>query len=225
MLRHGGMTLTQTPAGGSIKEFFMSIKIGKHFEIFRDFESIDSGQRIPIILGSGRAFGSGEHETTSSCLEELENIPIIPGAKVLDLGCGTGILSIAAVGMGARHITAVDPSHHAITLTVKNITLNHMGKKIIPLEGELDRVEDHDFDIILANLYGDILVKLAGEIAARLKTGGYVLLSGILYEYTYDVKRELLQRECELLKARYLEEYTTLLFRGPFHSMPTSSAS
>lgn len=191
----------------------MSIKIGKHFEIFRSSETINAGERLPIILGTGRAFGSGDHETTSSCLEELENIPIIRDAKVLDLGCGTGVLSIAAARMGARYVAALDPEPNAIKVTVKSIKLNHMEEKIFPLQGELHMVQDDDFDIIMANLYGCILVNLVKDIPTRLKPGGYVLLSGILYEYTYDIKTALIQRGCDLLKARYLEEYTTLLSR------------
>ena len=111
----------------------MSIKIGKHFEVFRSTETINASERIPIILGSGRAFGSGEHETTSSCMEELENIPIILNSKVLDVGCGTGILSIAAARMGARYVTAIDLNPRAIKATGKNIKLNNVEKKIIPL--------------------------------------------------------------------------------------------
>ena len=191
----------------------MSIKIGKHFEVFRSTEAIDTGERIPIILGSGRAFGSGEHETTSSCLEELENIPIILNSKVLDVGCGTGILSIAAARMGARYVTAIDPDPKAIEVTAKNIKLNNVEKKIVPLEVELEIVEDKNFDVIISNLYGDILLKIVKDISTRLKHGGYLLLSGILYEYTYDLKRVLLQSGYEMLKERYLEEYTTLLSR------------
>jgi ribosomal protein L11 methyltransferase len=191
----------------------MSFKIGKQFEVFRSNETIEDGERIPIILGSGRAFGSGEHETTISCLEELENIPIIPDAKVLDVGCGTGILSIAAAGMGARSVIAVDPDANAIKATVKNIKLNKVEKKIVPLEGELEIVDDDDFDVIMSNLYGDILLKLVEGLSQRLRPGGFLLLSGILYEYTYDLKTAFIKRGFDLLKERYLEEYTTLLFR------------
>lgn len=190
----------------------MSFKIGKHFEVFRSTEAVEACERIPIILGTGRAFGSGDHETTSSCLEELENIPIIRGAKVLDVGCGTGILSIAAAKMGAGHVIALDPDHKAIKVTMDSIQLNHLENKIIPLQGELEIVEDHDFDVIISNLYGDLLLELVRDFSIRLRTGGCLLLSGILYEYTYDLKRALSQTGFDLLKARYLEEYTTLLF-------------
>jgi ribosomal protein L11 methyltransferase len=191
----------------------VSFRIGKQFEVFRSNETIEDGERIPIILGSGRAFGSGEHETTSSCLEELENIPIFLNAKVLDVGCGTGILSIAAARMGARSVIAIDPDTNALETTVKNIKLNKMEKKIVPLEGELEIVDDDDFDVIMSNLYGDILLKLVKDLSQRLKPGGYMLLSGILYEYTYDLKTAFIKRGFDLLKARYLEEYATLVFK------------
>jgi ribosomal protein L11 methyltransferase len=192
----------------------MSIKIGKRFEIYRSTETIhadETDERIPIILGIGRAFGSGDHETTASCLEELERIPIIENSKVLDVGCGTGVLSIAAAGLGARVVKAVDPSPYAVKVTTESIKLNKMEKKIIPLEGELKIVDDHDFDIIMANLYGDILLNLMGDMWARLKRGGDLLLSGILYEYSFDLKRALEQTGFDLLNARYLDEYITLL--------------
>jgi len=189
----------------------MSFKIGTSFEIARSNETVEPGERIPIILGVGRAFGSGDHETTSSCLEELENIPVVKNANVLDVGCGTGILSIAAIKLGARRVTAFDPEANAIEVTKQSIRLNNMEGKIIPLEGTLDMVNEKNFDVIMANLYGDIILELADGIWKRLKPGGYLLLSGILYEYNYDVKTAFVKRGCRVLKERYLGEYTTLL--------------
>lgn len=112
----------------------MSFEIGNRFIILRSSEATYSGQRIPLILGPGRAFGSGEHETTSSCLEEMEHIPVFPDAKVLDLGSGTGILSIAAAKMGALSVTALDPDPEAITTTSSNISLNRVKKPCIPFK-------------------------------------------------------------------------------------------
>jgi ribosomal protein L11 methyltransferase len=196
----------------------MSLEVGQRYKIIRYGEPRDPGERIPLILGPGRAFGSGEHETTSSCLEELEKIPIIQGAKVLDVGCGSGILSIAAARLGARSVIAFDPDPYAINASVNNIRLNRLEKVIIPLEGELEKVEDHDFDVIMANLYGDLLLLLMKEIAARLKPGGYLLLSGILFEYAWDLKTGFAKIGFELLKARYLEDYVTLRFGKSLHS-------
>ncbi len=191
----------------------MSIEIGKRFVVLRSPEEIHSGQRIPIILGHGLAFGSGEHETTRSCLEEMENIPVFPGSKILDLGCGTGILSIAAAKIGALSVTALDPKPEAIKTTISNIRLNRVDKIVRTLQGELGALDEKDFDMIMANLYGDILLTLSDSFISLLKPEGYLLLSGIQYEYSYEVKTAVLKSGCQLVKSKYLEEYTTLIFR------------
>lgn len=191
----------------------MSIEIGKRFVVLHSPDESHSGQRIPIILGRGLAFGSGEHETTRSCLEEMENIPVLPAAKVLDLGCGTGILSIAAAKMGAQSVTALDPNAEAIQTTISNIHLNRVEKVVRPLQEELKTLDEQDFDLIMSNLYGDILLTLAGTFTSFLKPEGYLLLSGIQYEYSYEVKTEVMKSGCRLVKSKYLEEYTTLVFR------------
>ena len=184
----------------------MSIEIGKHFVVLRSPEESHSEQRIPIILGRGLAFGSGEHETTRSCLEELEKIPIFPDSKVLDLGCGTGILSIAAAKMGALSVTALDPNPDAIKTTISNIQLNRVEKVVRPLQGELEDLDEENFSLIMANLYGDILLTLSDTFISFLKPEGYLLLSGIQYEYSYEVKTAVMKFGCQLLKSKYLEE-------------------
>jgi len=198
----------------------MSIKIGKRFIVLRSSESVDSSERIPIILGPGKAFGSGEHETTRSCLEELENIPIFPQLKVLDLGCGTGILSIAAAKLGASSVIALDPNPDAIKTTADNISLNRLEKIILPFEGELREIrekscglKDTHLNLIMANLYGDILLALVADLTSLLKPGGYMLLSGIEFEYAYELKKGLINAGCKLLKTRFLDEYCTMVFQ------------
>jgi ribosomal protein L11 methyltransferase len=198
----------------------MSIKIGKRFIVLRSSESVDSSERIPIILAPGKAFGSGEHETTRNCLEELENIPIFPHSKVLDLGCGTGILSIAAAKIGARSVIALDPDPDAIKATANNIRLNRLEKIILPFKGELREIretsydlKDTHLDLIMANLYGDILLALVADLTSLLKPGGYMLLSGIEFEYAYESKAGLINAGCKLLKTRFLDEYCTMVFQ------------
>ena len=191
----------------------MNLKIGKTFIVFRSSEDTDPGGRIPIFLGQGRAFGSGEHETTFTCLEELENISVKSDTTAIDVGCGTGILSIAAAKMGARHIVALDTSSHAIKATMNNIRLNHMGRRIVPMEGELKIVEGVCFDLIMANLFGDILITLMKDLHSLLNPGGYLLLSGILFEDAYELKTGFVNMGYQLLKARYLEEYVTMVLK------------
>jgi len=197
----------------------MSIKIGKRFIVLRSSESVDSSERIPIILGPGKAFGSGEHETTQSCLEELENILLFPHSKVLDLGCGTGILSIAAAKMGARSVIALDPDPDAIKTTTNNIVLNGVEKMILPLQGELRTIraascnlKRKSLDLIMANLYGDILLGLITDLVYLLKHAGHMLLSGIQFEYAFELKTGLINAGFELLKTGFLDEYCTMVF-------------
>lgn len=191
----------------------MSFEVGKRFIVVRSFESVYSGQRIPVILGPGRAFGSGEHETTRSCLEEMEHIPVFPDSKVLDLGCGTGILSIAAAKMGAQSVIALDPDPEAVKTTISNIRLNGVEKTVHPLQRKLEVLDREDFDLIIANLYGDIILNLAGKFPSFLKPGGCLLLSGIQYEYSYEVRAAITRIDCQLIKSKYLDEYVTLIFK------------
>jgi ribosomal protein L11 methyltransferase len=192
----------------------MSCKIGKKIIVLRSFEPAERSGRLSLVLGSGRAFGSGEHETTRSCLEELEELPVAAMDHVLDLGCGTGILAIAAARMGARSVVAVDPNPFAVEAASANIALNGVEHRIRVIQGELKDVKGLRFHLIMANLYGDVLLELARDIPLFLEPDGYVLVSGVHYDYHYEIKTAFLEMGLRLSKARMLEEYTTLLFEG-----------
>jgi len=200
----------------------MSLKIGKRFIVLSFREPGDAeaagrkyvGNRIPIWLGPGQAFGSGEHETTTSCLEELENLPIEATTKILDLGSGTGILAIAAAKMGARTVTALDTSADAVESTRSNAKLNGVETAVFPAQGGLERVKDERFDIILANLYGEVLLGLVPDLTKCLQPGGLLVLSGIHYDFNYELRTAFLRLGLKLLKDRFLENYTTLVFKN-----------
>lgn len=191
----------------------MNLSIGNRFAVLRGFEGAAPAERLPLILARGRAFGSGEHETTRSCLEELEEMPVSSTTRVLDLGCGTGILAVAAARMGARSVIALDPDPDAIAATWATIRLNGMAEIIIPLQGEIEAIRGTHFDLIMANLYGDIVLRIADMIASLLARGGRLLLSGINYGDAYDARMGFTRAGCTLLRERYLEDYSTLVFR------------
>lgn len=199
----------------------MALMIGKKFIIARCSEDFPPAERLPIILAHGQAFGSGEHETTRSSLEELEEIPVDSNTQVLDLGCGTGVLAIAAARMHARFVIALDPVWEAIKTAAASIKLNGLNQVIAPVQGEIAAIRHWHFDLIMANLYGDILLDLVRDIAPLLNPSAYLLLSGIQYEYTYDMKTEYMKAGCQLLRSRYLDEYATLLFQKKLFSNKT----
>lgn len=171
------------------------------------------GSGIPLIMGKKGAFGSGEHETTASCLEELERLPDLAGARVLDLGSGTGILAVAALRLGAASAVAVDIDPAAAVSCAANVRLNDMEGRIHTVCGELASVGGARFDILLANIYADIHLALADEMTESVRPGGAMLLSGIPLQDKFDVQRRFERLGCRLVDLRILEDYTTLVMR------------
>ncbi len=191
-------------------------EIGRGFAIFPFYDGaaggVDAGERIPILIGHGKAFGSGEHETTASCIEELEALAEVKGARVLDLGTGTGVLAIAAVKLGAREVVAVDTEADAVAAASGNAALNGAAGAVKVVLGDVAAVKGERFDIALANIYGDILEKIAADLSPLLAPGGRMILSGISYDYAYEVKKAYSDAGLTLTKSRALENYVTLVF-------------
>lgn len=190
---------------------FRPIEIGRRLCILPPGTTPPAG-RVPLWMERG-AFGSGEHETTRNCLEIIEQLEPNTADRVLDLGSGTGILSIAALLLGAGRAWCVDIEPAAVDSCRRNSRLNRVDERIEHCCGTLDDLDYGDFDIGLANIYGDILLRVADDLAARIRPEGKLLLSGILWEYNFDVRRRYLERGYELLENRMHTEFSTLLLR------------
>ena len=191
---------------------FSPFRVG-HFIILPEGDPVPPEGGIPLIMGKKGAFGSGEHETTASCLEELERLPGIAGMRCLDLGSGTGILAIAAARLGAGKVVAIDIAAAAAASCAANVRLNGMEDHVLPVCGELGCLRERDFDLIMANIYADIHLALAGEMVARTRPGGFLLLSGIPVQDNFDIQLRFRREGCELMDSRFMEEYVTFLFR------------
>jgi len=188
------------------------ISIGNHFCILAPDESPPADSRLPLRIARG-AFGSGEHETTASCLEFLGEMDV-SGTRVLDLGSGTGILAIAALKRGATDALCVDISPDAVRTARHNCALNGLEDRVRHLAGTLDEVTESSFDLVLANIYGDLLLDLAPDLVGHTRPGGYLLLSGMLWEYHFDVRKRFEGLGCRVLRRRMLEEFATLLLQA-----------
>ncbi len=171
-----------------------------------------SRDRINLIMQRG-AFGSGEHQTTSSCLELMENMLELDAARILDLGSGTGILAIAALNLGGKDAVCVDIEHSAVETARANCAINGLESRVTHITGTLDEVDESGFDVILANIYGDILIDIADSLCRKLRHGGMMLLSGILWEYNFDVRQTYEKQGCTVIKNRMLDEFSTILLK------------
>ena len=184
--------------------------IGRSFRICPPEAKPPADGRIKLVMDRG-AFGSGEHETTVSCLEALESLPFAGGEKVLDLGSGTGILAIGALLRGAGRAWCVDIEEEAVASCRRNCGHNGVADRVRHQCGTLETVSEAGFDLILANIYGDILLDVAAGLVARAKPGARLLLSGILWEYNFDVRQCYGRLGCRVIKNRMLEEFSTVL--------------
>jgi ribosomal protein L11 methyltransferase len=191
---------------------YRPFNIGTKLRIIPPGTSSSADGRIDLVMQRG-AFGSGEHETTVSCLECLVDVPEINGANVLDLGSGTGILAIAALRFGAASAVCVDIDPQAVETARINCRLNQLDEISTHVSGTLADVSGTGFEVVLANIYGDILLEVADALTAKLKSGGILLLSGILWEYNFDVRQAYQRNGCEVLKNSMLDEFSTLLMR------------
>lgn len=131
---------------------------------------------LVIELDPGMAFGTGYHASTRLCLELLEEQP--PAARVLDMGTGSGILSIAALLMGSGRVTAIDCDPVAVRVARENLRQNRLSKRARVLLGE--KVPQVRYDLILANLIAQVLVEMAPELTRALAPGGRLVVGGII---------------------------------------------
>ncbi|XOB64801.1 50S ribosomal protein L11 methyltransferase [Deferribacteres bacterium DY0037] len=166
-----------------------------------------NGKTAQIYQG---AFGSGEHETTRACIKHLETMSL-SGKKVLDVGCGTGILGICASLLGAKDVYGYDISWEACKTAVECNKLNNISDYHI-ICGFQDCISGV-FDIIFANIYFDILIDISGFIKDSMANGGLLVLSGIPIEFNYDVRAHYIKCGFEVIRLQIHEDFSTVLLK------------
>ena len=189
---------------------FTPFQLGK-FTLIPEGEPLPARCGIPLYLGRKGAFGSGEHETTAACLSQLEKLSPLSGCRLLDLGSGTGILAIAALLLGAGSAVAVDIEWPAAESCRRNACLNGLEAKIEIICGELGAVSCSGFELVMANIYADILMPLADRLVELTLPGGRILLSGIPLQDKYDIWRRYTSLGCREIDAFIGEEFVTYL--------------
>jgi ribosomal protein L11 methyltransferase len=159
----------------SWKASFTPLRSGA-FLIVPTWSTVPPGGGIVLWLDPGMAFGTGLHPTTQQCLEALSPLEL-DGRSMLDVGCGSGILSLAAAKRGAAPIVAVDTDELAVRATRENAERN--GVAVDARQGSAAEI-DGTFDVVLANIVAPVLRAIAGELRARLADGGTLIVAGII---------------------------------------------
>ena len=196
------------------KQYYKPMEIGERLLVIPEWEQENvKGQakyagKVPLILEPGLTFGTGSHATTRLCLTALEEA-VHGGETVLDLGCGSGILSIAALRLGAASAKAVDIDDKCLTVAYENAALNGIGKDRYTVlvgdvlsNGALREALGGGYDVVVANIVADVIIGLAPMVRQFLKPGGLFLCSGIIDTRAEEVADALRQNGWEIETTR-----------------------
>lgn len=178
----------------SWKKYYHTFKVGNRLVIKPAWEDYTkSPEEIVIDIDPAMAFGTGIHASTRFCLVFMDQY-LKGGEEIVDAGCGSGILSIAAVKMGARHVYAMDVDEVAVKIARDNVKLNNLQDNIEVHEGNIVeklRDEDKKADAVFANITAEVIYYLIPEAARVLSSGGYLFGSGIVESRWPGVKKQL----------------------------------
>lgn len=204
--------ISDTNWGKAWKKYYKPTPVGKNIVICPSWETLDEkdAKKTVITIDPGMAFGTGTHETTASCLELLEKY-IEKGFTVIDMGCGSGILSIAAAKLGASKVIAIDKDEVACKVASENIELNNLKSNIQVVEAEnLERV-NFKADLIVSNIIADTIIDLSPSIPHYLKNKGIFIASGIIQEHKLSVIKALKDNGLSLKKQVERNEWVSIV--------------
>lgn len=193
------------------KAFYKPMEIGERLIVIPDWEKADPHGRVALRMNPGLTFGTGSHATTRLCLTALEK-RVKPGMRVLDLGCGSGILSIAALLLGADEAYACDIDEKAVGVAYENAALNGVGRDRYTVrsgdvltDSGLQRDMGCGYDIVLANIVSDVIIALAPAVRPLMKEGGTFICSGIIDDRAAEVRAGLEENGFAVIEANQSE--------------------
>ncbi len=202
------------------KQHYHPIPVGQKLLILPAWLESTDLTRIAIKIDPSMAFGTGTHPTTQLCLALLEK-HVQPGKAVIDIGCGSGILSIGALKLGASQAICVDIDSAAIRSTLENGAANDVAEKIEAGVGSVDEVLEGDFAVrhaplVLANILAPVIIRLLGNRMADLVSpGGYIIFSGILDTQSAEVEGEAEMHGLQFVEKMLINDWVGLVYHRP----------
>ncbi|MFJ7826840.1 50S ribosomal protein L11 methyltransferase [Psychrobacillus sp. NPDC096623] len=198
------------------KKYYHPVKISNRFTIvptWEDYERVNTDELI-IELDPGMAFGTGTHPTTVMCLQALEKT-VQPASSVIDVGTGSGVLSIGAAKLGASKIHALDLDEVAVKSAIENIALNKVNDIVQVTHGNLLDNVNEQADIVIANILAEIIMTFTDDAFSIVKEGGFFITSGIIATKKEDVRESLLQAGFEIEEVMMMEDWVTIISKKP----------
>lgn len=195
------------------KKYFKPFRLGKNIVVkptWEKFDVLDSD--VVIEIDPGNAFGSGTHETTSLCIEALER-HIKKGDDVIDIGCGSGILTIAAGLLGAQNVIGIDIDSVAVKTTKLNVEQNKLSHMTDVRQGDLLAVVDSKADIVVANIIAEIILILADDVQKVMKPDGLFIASGIIVNKLDEVVLKIKKCQMEIVETIVKGEWAVVVSR------------
>ena len=195
------------------REFYKPLKIGQRLIVVPEWESPDMEGRTPLRLDPGLIFGTGSHATTRMCLCALQDLDL-SGKKVLDLGCGSGILGIGAAVLGCESVTGCDIDPKAPDVAASNAALNGIGPDRFKVyvgdilsDAGLRKTLGGGYDIVLANIVADVIIPLSAFVSEFMADGGMFICSGIIDSRAGEVMAAVQRNGFEIVKNCQDEEW------------------
>ncbi|WP_419958626.1 50S ribosomal protein L11 methyltransferase [Psychrobacillus psychrotolerans] len=198
------------------KKYYHPVKISNRFTIvptWEDYERVNTDELI-IELDPGMAFGTGTHPTTVMCLQALEKT-VQTDSSVIDVGTGSGVLSIGAAKLGASKIHALDLDEVAVRSAIENIALNKVDHIVRVTHGNLLDNVDEQADIVVANILAEIIMTFTDDAFTIVKEDGLFITSGIIATKKDDVRESLQHAGFEIEEVMMMEDWVTIISRKP----------
>ena len=193
------------------KQYYKPVPIGPRVIIKPSWEELDlASDKVVVELDPGMAFGTGTHSTTVMCLEFLQEYSL-EGKKVLDLGCGSGILSIAAAKLGAREVLALDYDPVAVKVAAQNVAHNGLNALVKVQQSNLFALAEGEYDIVVANIIARIIIEAMPEVKTHLAPNGIFITSGIIHEKLGGVLAAIAEHGLVVIEQRTQGEWVALV--------------